>query len=86
VNSSTDIIVVAVAEVMINNNNNNNNNNNTRRQKCCAKGSGKEVEIQEFMHRDTTNVEPEIYDYTSYNWSHWNSNQKLKEKFGSGTR
>ena len=33
---------------------------NTRRQKCCAKGSGKEVEIQEFMYRDTTNVEPEI--------------------------
>ena len=25
---------------------------NTRRQKCCAKGSGKEVKIQEFMYRD----------------------------------
>ena len=25
---------------------------NTSRQKCCAKGSGKEVEIQEFMYRD----------------------------------
>jgi hypothetical protein len=36
---------------------------NTRRQKCCAKGSG------------TTNVEPEMYDYTSNNWSHWNSNE-----------
>jgi hypothetical protein len=58
---------------------------NTRRQKCCAKGSGKEVEIQEFMHRDTTYVEPEIYDSTSYNWSHWNSNEKLKAKSGSGT-
>jgi len=23
---------------------------------------------------------------TSNNWSHWNSNEKLKEKFGSGTR
>jgi len=55
-------------------------NNNTRRQKCFAKGSGKEVEIQEFMYRDTTNVEPELYDYTSNNWSHWNSNEKLKEK------
>jgi hypothetical protein len=55
---------------------------NTRRQKCCAKGSGKEVEIQEF----TTNVEPEMYDYTSNNWSHCNSNEKLKEKCGSGTR
>jgi hypothetical protein len=32
------------------------------------------------MYRDTTNVEPEMYDYTSYNWSHWNSNEKLKEK------
>jgi hypothetical protein len=30
----------------------------------------------------TTNVEPEMYDYTSYNWSHWNSNEKLKEKSG----
>jgi len=46
---------------------------NTRRQKRCAKGSGKEVKIQEFMYRDTTNVEPEMYE-------------KLKEKFGSCTR
>ena len=51
---------------------------NTRRQKC-AKGSGKEVKIQEFMYRDTTNVEPEMYNYTSKNWSHWNSNENLKE-------
>ena len=50
------------------------------------KEAGKEVEIQEFMYRDKTNVEPEMYDYTSNNWSHWNSNEKLKEKFGSGTR
>jgi maltose-binding protein MalE len=34
----------------------------------------------------TTNVEPEMYNYTSNNWSHWNSNEKLKEKFGSCTR
>ena len=27
-----------------------------------------------------------MYDYTSNNWSHWNSNEKLKEKFGSFTR
>ena len=33
-----------------------------------------------------TDVEPEMYDYTSNNWSHWNSNEKLKEKFGSCTR
>jgi len=32
---------------------------NTRSEKCCAKGSGKEVEIQEFMYRDKTNVETE---------------------------
>ena len=53
---------------------------NTRRQKYCAKGSGKEVKIQEFIYRDTMNVEPEMYYYTSNNWSHWNSNEKLKEK------
>ena len=27
-----------------------------------------------------------MYDYTSNNWSHRNSNEKLKEKFGNGTR
>ena len=58
---------------------------NTRRQKCCAKGSGKEVKVQEFMYRGKTNVEAEMYDYTGNNWSHWNSNEKLKEKFGSCT-
>jgi len=26
------------------------------------------------------NVEPETYDYTNNNWSHWNSDEKLKEK------
>jgi len=59
---------------------------NTRRQNCCAKGSGKEVKIQEFMYRGTTKVEPEMYDCTSNNWSNWNSNEKLKEKFGNCTR
>ena len=33
---------------------------NTSGQKCRAKGSGKEAKIQEFMYRDTTNVEPEM--------------------------
>ena len=33
------------------------------------KGSGKEVKIQEFVYRDTTIVEPEMYDYTSNNWN-----------------
>ena len=32
------------------------------------------------MCRDTTNVEPEMYDCTSNNWSHLNSKEKLKEK------
>jgi hypothetical protein len=36
--------------------------------------------------RDKTNVEPEMYDYTSNNWSPWNSNEKFNEKFGSCTR
>jgi len=38
------------------------------------------------MYRDTTNVGPEMYDCTSKSWSHWNSNEKLKEKFESCTR
>jgi len=44
------------------------------------------LKIKEFVYRDTTNVEPEMYNYTSNNWSHWNSNEKRKEKFGSCTR
>jgi len=47
---------------------------NTCRQKYCAKGSGKEVKIQEFMNRGTTNVEPELYDYTN------NNNGSLRKK------
>jgi hypothetical protein len=58
---------------------------NAGRQKCRAKGSGNEVKIQDLRCRYTTNVEPEMYDYTSYNWSHWNSNEKLEEKSGSYT-
>jgi len=38
------------------------------------------------MCRDTTNVEPEMYDCTGNKLSQWNSNKKLKEKFGSCTR
>ena len=41
---------------------------------------------QEFMYRDTANVEPEMYDCTRSNLSHWNNNEKLKEKFGKYTR
>jgi hypothetical protein len=53
----------------------NNNNNNT----CRAKGREKEVKIQGFGYRDTTNVEPEMYDYTSNKWSHWKSLRKNLE-------
>ena len=45
------------------------------------KEAEKKLKVQEFMYTDTTNVELEMYDYTSNNWSHWNSNEKLKEKF-----
>jgi hypothetical protein len=38
------------------------------------------VKIQQFRYRDTTNMEPEMYNYTSYNWSHWNSNESLRKK------
>jgi len=38
------------------------------------------------MYRDTTNVEPEMYDCASNKWSHWNCNKKLKEKFENCTR
>ena len=31
------------------------------------------------------NVEPEMQDYTSKNWSHWNSKTRFKEKYGSHT-
>jgi hypothetical protein len=59
---------------------------NTGRQKCRVKGSGKEVKIQESRYRGTTNVEREMYDYTIYSWSHWNSNERSKEKSRSYTR
>ena len=50
------------------------------------KEAEKKLKVQEFMYRDTTNVESEMYDYTSNNLSHWNSNEKPKEKFGNCTR
>ena len=45
-----------------------------------CKRKRKKVKIQEFIYRDKTNVEPEMYDCTSNNWSHWNSDEKLEEK------
>ena len=50
---------------------------NTRRQKCRAKGSGKKVKIQEFW--ASANVEPEMHDYTSNNWSYWILTRSLKK-------
>ena len=44
-----------------------------------CKTKRKKVKVPEFMYRDTTNVEPEMYDYTNNAWSHWNSNEKLRE-------
>jgi hypothetical protein len=43
---------------------------NTRRQECHANVSGEKAKIQQFMYRDTTNVEHEMYDYTGNGWSH----------------
>jgi hypothetical protein len=57
-----------------------------QQQKWHAEGSRKEPKVQEFMYRDTMNVEHEMYNYTGSNWSHWNSNKRFKEKFGSHTR
>jgi hypothetical protein len=46
----------------------------------------KGIKIQEFMYRDTANVEHEMYDRTSRNWSHRNGNKRFKAKFGSHVR
>jgi hypothetical protein len=54
--------------------------------KIRAKGSRKGAKIQEFMYSYTTNVEPEMYDYTGTNWSRRNSNNSFKEKFGNHTK
>jgi hypothetical protein len=42
--------------------------------------------LYEFMTRDTMNVEHKMFDNTGNNWSNWNSNKSLKEKFGGHTR
>jgi len=38
------------------------------------------------MHKDSANVEHELYDYTGNNMSHWNSNGSFKGKVGSHSR
>ena len=50
------------------------------------KEAEKKLKYKSFLYRDATNVEPEMYDCTGNNWSHWNSNEKLKEKFGNCSR
>jgi transposase-like protein len=57
---------------------------NTRGQKCHAKGSRKETKMQEFVYRDTTNVEHEVYDYTVIGASR--IVKSFKEKCRSHTR
>ena len=49
------------------------------------KGAEKKLKYKS-LGRDRTNVEPEMYDHTSNNWSHLNSNTELKEKSASYTR
>ena len=50
------------------------------------KKAEKKAKIQEFVYRHITNVEPEMEDYISNNLSHWKSNKRFKEKFGTHTR
>ena len=52
----------------------------------CKRRRKKKAQIQELIYRGATNVEPEMYDHTSNNWSHRNSNKRFKEKCGSQTR
>ena len=59
---------------------------NTCRQKCCAKGSGKEVKIQEFVYRNTTNVEPEMTIVPVITGATGIVTRRVKEKFGNYTR
>jgi len=55
---------------------------NTCGQKCCAKESTK----YKSLCTDTTNVEHEVYDYTSNNWNQRNGNKRFKEKPRTHTR
>jgi len=54
---------------------------NTGGQKCHAKRSRKEIKMEEFMCGDKTNVEREMCDRTSNNWSHRSSNKGLQENW-----
>ena len=46
----------------------------------------KENKIQQFMCRDTNNVDREMYGYTGNSWTHRNSNKSFKEKSGSHSK
>ena len=46
----------------------------------------KEKKMQEFIYRDRANVEREMFDNTCSNWSHWDTNKRFKEEFGSHSR
>jgi hypothetical protein len=52
----------------------------------CEKYTGNNNNNNNNNNTHNNNNNNEMYDYTSNNWSHWNSNEKLKEKFGSCTR
>jgi hypothetical protein len=43
-------------------------------------------EVEKKLKYTSLGIEPKMYDYTGYNWSHWNSNEKDKETSGSYTR
>lgn len=58
----------------------------TSGQKSHTKGNRKETEMQEFLYWDSANVEYEVYDCTSSNWSHWKSERRFKETFGIHAR
>ena len=53
--------------------------------RCHAEGSRAETKIQDCLHKETTNAEHEVCDYTDNVWSHQNVNKGFKEKFGSHT-
>jgi hypothetical protein len=44
-----------------------------------SKRRRKESKIQEFMYRDTTYMEYEMYDYNGNKWSHQSSNKGLNK-------
>ena len=52
---------------------------NTSGQECHTKEGRKESKIQEFMCRDTMNVEYEMHGDTSNKWGHSNSNKGVSE-------